>query len=164
MSSFIFRQPVEVTRDRMVIELMRRNSGTIGQELGVYGHVDARRRFAIAIQGWEDNLWVRPVLTRLEGHFERSDNNDYTRVVFERRGLTVPLTFLSLLIPYAVARVLIPQWQEIDPPALDIALLIFSIIVVPIIGAVFFTIERSTHRLLERALLLLYDNPVLEDD
>lgn len=164
MPNFIVQSSVEKTRDRFVLELVQRGTATVGQELSVAGFVDARRRFALAIQGWEQNLWVRPFLTRLEGHFERSPDNDYTRVVYEYRGLTIPLTFLSLLIPYSIARFLLPRWEGIDPPMLDIAVLILSGLVVPAVGIVFFSIERRTHKLLERALLLIYDKPRLEDD
>lgn len=164
MSSFIIHQPVERVRDSFVLELVKRGPMTVGLEMGVAGFVDARRRFALAIQGWEHNLWVRPFLTRLEGHFERSKHDDYTRVVFVRRGLTAPITLISLLIPYTMTRFFLPRWEGVDPAALDIALLIFSFFLVPIIGLVFYSIERRTHQLLEKALLLIYDEPPLEDD
>jgi hypothetical protein len=164
MPSFIIRDSVEKTRDRFVLELVQRGPATVGKELSVAGFADARRRFVLAIQGWEHNLWVRPILTRLEGHFERSEDNTETRVVYEYRGLTLPLTFISLLIPYTVARFLLPRWEGIDPPLLDIVALVFSVLIVPVIGLGLYSIERRTHRLLERALLLIYDEPRLEDD
>lgn len=160
--SFIVSTDVETTRDRFVHEFVRRGYASVGLELGVAGFADARRRFALALQGWEKNLWIRPFLTRLEGHFERSEHNDYTRVVFETRGLTIPLTFVSLLIPYGVVRAIVPTWTEIEPSLSQIALLIFSIAIVPIIGLIFFSIERRTHRLLTEALLLAYSRPPLE--
>lgn len=164
MPSFIVQSSVEQVRDRFVLELVQRRNASVGQELSVAGFADARRRFALAIQGWEHNLWVRPFLTRLEGHFERSDDNTHTRVVYEYRGLTIPLTFLSLLIPYSVARFLIPTWEGIDPPLLDIAALVVACLIVPVVGVIFYSVERRTHKLLERALLLIYDEPRLEDD
>ncbi len=161
-NTFMVSTDVESTRDQFVEHLVHRGPRSIGKEAGVAGFVDARRRFALAIQGWEKNLWVRPFLTRLEGHFERSPQNDYTRVVFETRGLTIPLTLISLLIPYTVARSLVPQWDSADPALSDIALLIFSIIIVPIISSVFFYVERRTHRLLITALQAVYGDPPLE--
>ncbi|NDJ86883.1 MAG: hypothetical protein GYB66_13455 [Chloroflexi bacterium] len=161
--SFLTSTDVESTRDHFLIEFAKRGPTSVGRELGVSGDVDARRRFVLAIQGWERNHWVRPFLTRLEGHFERSQHNDYTRVVFETRGLTLPLTFLSLLIPYSVLSAILPGWEGIDPPLLDIALVIISVVLVPVIGSVFFFIERRTHRLLIDALLAGYGRPSLED-
>lgn len=160
--SFLVSTDVETTRNTFVLHLVKRGPGSIGKEAGVAGFVDARRRFALAIQGWEHNLWIRPFLTRLEGHFERSPQNDYTRVAFETRGLTIPLTFISLLIPYTVVRTLVPQWEGVELALSDIMLLFFSFLVVPLVGMLLFYVENRTHRLLIKALLAVYGDPPLE--
>lgn len=160
--SFIMDADVESVRDRFIIEFVRRRPATVGREVGVAGIVNARRQFTLAIQGWEDNQWVRPFLTRLEGHFERSEDDEYTRVVFSTRGLSGPLTFLSLLIPYTVIRAVLPTWEGVEPALSSIMLLVFSIAIVPLIGAVLYWVERRTHRLLIHTLLTAYDNPTLE--
>ncbi len=162
-SSFIVPYDVETTRDRFVREFVQQRSGSVGKETSTAGHVDARRRFALAIQGWEKNEWIRPFLTRLEGHFEKSPQNDYTRVVFITRGLTLPLTVISLLIPYYIVRAVVPGWEGVEPALSDIALVIVSILIVPSIWLMFFFIERRTHRLLIDALLSAYDRPPLQE-
>lgn len=160
--SFILSTDFETVQERFHREFVKRGPSTVGLELGVAGYLDARRQFALAIQGWERNLWIRPFLTRLEGHFERSQHDDYTRVVFVTRGLTGPLTFLSLLFPYTVARTLLPGWEGVEPAITEIALLAFSLLLVPAIGAAFYMIEWRTHKLLIEALLAAYDRPALE--
>ncbi|MCB9435920.1 MAG: hypothetical protein H6673_02880 [Anaerolineales bacterium] len=160
--SFIINSDVESVRDRFVIEFVKRGSATVGREVGVAGIVNARRQFSLAIQGWEANQWIRPFLTRLEGHFERSEHDDYTRVVFSTRGLSGPLTFLSLLIPYTVIRAVLPTWEGVEPVLSSIALLVFSIATVPLVGGVLYWVERRTHRLLIQTLLAAYDEPPLE--
>ena len=162
-SSFIVPYDVEKTRDRFVREFVQRRNGSVGQETSTAGHVDARRRFALAIQGWEKNEWIRPFLTRLEGHFEKSPQNDYTSVVFVTRGLTLPLTVISLLIPYYIVRAVVPGWEGVEPAISDIALVIVSILIVPSIWLMFFFVERRTHRLLINALLAAYDRPPLQE-
>ncbi|PJF42241.1 MAG: hypothetical protein CUN55_10275 [Phototrophicales bacterium] len=164
MPSFILPMHHEVARKRFITEFVERKVGTVGLELGVSGVLDARRRFALAIQGWEHNTWIRPFLIRLEGHFEPAYDHEHTRVVFVKRGLTVPITFLSLLIPYSVIQYLLPRWEKYPITSSDIVLLLFSIALVFVIGGIFYAIERRTHQLLIRALLLIYDNPSLSDE
>lgn len=164
MSSFVIYTDHEIARERFINEFVKRGPGTVGLEVGVSGVLDARRRFALAIQGWEQNVWIRPFLTRLEGHFERSVEDTYTKVVFIKRGLTVPLTFLSLLIPYSTLRYLLPRWESNPVTSADLFFLAFSVALVVIIGALFYAIERQTHRLLINALLVIYDNPALADE
>lgn len=161
--SFIVPHDVEATRDRFVREFVQRRGGSVGLETNTAGHVDARRRFALAIQGWEKNEWIRPFLTRLEGHFERSPQNDYTQVVFVTRGLTLPLTVVSLLIPYYIIRAVVPSWEGVEPALSDIAVVIISVLVVPTIWLMFFFVERKTHKLLIDALLAAYDRPSLHE-
>lgn len=160
--SFIIGATVESVRDRFVLEFVHRGPATVGREVGVAGMVNARRQFALAIQGWEQSQWVRPFLTRLEGHFERSEHDDYTRVVFSTRGLSGPLTFLSLLIPYTIIRTVLPTWEGVEPALSSILLVIFSIASVPMVGFALYWVERRTHLLLIQALLAAYDNPSLE--
>ncbi len=160
--SFIVSMDVETTRDRFVREFVRRRTASVGLETGVAGFADARRRFALAIQGWEKNVWIRPFLTRLEGHFERSPHDDYTRVIFETRGLALALTVLTLLVPYTITRTLVPGWEGVEPALTEIILLVLSFLSVPIIGVVFFLLERRTHRVLIDALLAAYERPPLE--
>ncbi len=164
MASFLLNLNHERARERFIKEFVQRGSHTVGLEVGVAGVLDARRRFALAIQGWERNTWIRPFLTRLEGHFEPSADGMSTKVVFIKRGLTVPLTFLSLLIPYTVLRYLLPRWADNPASTADIALLIFAVALVPIIGGMFYAIERRTHQLLIHTLLVIYDNPPLTDE
>lgn len=164
MSSFLIYTDHEIARERFIAEFIQRGPGTVGLEVGVSGVLDARRRFALAIQGWERNTWIRPFLTRLEGHFERSIDDTFTKVVFIKRGLTLPLTFLSLLIPYSTLRYLLPRWESNPITSADIFFLVFSVVLVFMIGAVFYAIERQTHHLLINALLVIYDNPALTDE
>jgi hypothetical protein len=161
--SFMVPYDVETTRDRFVREFVQRRGGSVGLETSTAGHVDARRRFALAIQGWESNQWIRPFLTRLEGHFERSPNNDYTLVVFVTRGLTLPLTVISLLIPYYIIRAVVPGWEGVEPAISEIVLVVISVLIVPLVWLMFFFIERQTHRLLIDALLAVYDRPPFQE-
>jgi hypothetical protein len=159
--SFVVEMNIEATRDRFVEEFVRRGPGTVGLEANLAGHADARRRFALAIQGWEKNLWIRPFLTRLEGHFEKMESQEgFTRVIFVTRGIGWPLTFVSLLFPYWVA-MQIPRWP---PPHITWTLLIIvACLTVPAVGAVFYAIERRIYRLLIQGLLAAYDRPPLEN-
>lgn len=164
MSSFVIHTDHETARERFIAEFVKRGPATVGLEMGIAGILDARRRFALAIQGWEHNTWIRPFLPRLEGHFERGTTDHDTRVVFVKRGLTIPLTFLTLLIPYSVIRYLLPRWADYPISAADIGLLLFSFAMVFVIGGMFYLIEQRTHQLLIKALLVIYDNPPLTDE
>lgn len=157
---FMVRMSVEEARDLFVREMVQRKSGTVGLELNMSGFVDARRRFVLALQGWERNLWMRPLLTRLEGHFERSPNNDVTTIVFDRRGLTLPLFVLAWLLPYTVARNMIPEW----PPTLYQGFMVgVSVVLILIAVASLYWVEQRVHRLLIKGLTTIYGNPPLED-
>jgi hypothetical protein len=154
VKDFVVNLSVEDTRDRFYKELVQRGSGTVGLEMNLAGFVDARRRFVLAIQGWENTVWMRPLLTRLEGHFERSEDNTYTKVVFERRGLSLPLFVLSLLLPYTVARLMIP---ELPPTLYQIVVVGVSLALVVIGSIALAIVERRVHKLLERGLVTIYD-------
>lgn len=157
MNDFVVQASVEETRDRFYTEFVQRGSGTVGLEMNLAGFVDARRRFVLAIQGWENTIWIRPLLTRLEGHFERSEDNSYTRVVFERRGLSLPLFVLSLLLPYTVARLVIielpPTLYQIGMVAVALALVVGGSLALTVV-------ERRVHKLLERGLMTIYGQDV----
>lgn len=159
-NSFVVEMPIEATRDRYVEEFVKRGPGSVGLETNLAGKADARRRFVLAIQGWEKNEWIRPFLTRLEGHFEKVEGHEQlSRVVFVSRGIGWPLTFISLLFPYWVA-MQIPRWP---PPHFTWTLLIIvACAVVPVVGTTFFVIERRIYRLLLDGLLAAYDRPPLE--
>jgi hypothetical protein len=151
---------LESARERFVEEFVRRGPGSVGLETNTAGQADPRRRFVLAIQGWEKNPWIRPFLTRLEGHFEKTHDDVTTRVVFVTRGVGWPLTFVSLLFPYWAAT-LIPKWP---PPHITWTLLLAAAcLVVPAVGATFYFIERRVYRILVGALLASYDRPTLED-
>lgn len=157
MKDFVVRLSVEDTRDRFYKEFVDRGGGTVGLEMNLAGFVDARRRFVLAIQGWENTVWMRPLLTRLEGHFERSEDNTYTRVVFEQRGLSLPLFVLSLLLPYTVARLMIPEL----PPTLYQLLVVGVSLALVIAGSLALAlVERRVHSLLRSGLLTIYDQNV----
>lgn len=153
--------PVEATRDRFVRELVQRGAGTVGLEMNLAGFVDARRRFVLAIQGWENNLWMRPLLTRLEGYFEKTPGNEHTHIVFEKRGLTLPLFVLSWLLPYTMGRRFITEWP---PPTGALVIVGIVVLLVLIAGGALFYIERRVHRWLIRGLEAVYDDPTLDDD
>jgi hypothetical protein len=158
--SFTVEMDLEATRSRFVQEFVRRGPASVGLETNVAGQVDARRRFALAIQGWEKNQWIRPFLTRLEGHFEKSSNDATTRVVFVTRGIGWPLAFISLLFPYWVATQ-IPRWP---PPHITwTLLLVVACLIVPAVWTAFYFIEQRIFRLLVNALLAAYERPPLEN-
>jgi hypothetical protein len=151
---------VESTRDRFVREFVQRGPGSVGLETNIAGFVDARRRFFIAIQGWEKTPWMRPLLTRIEGVFVRSENNTFTTVEFFRRGLALPLSFLALLLPYTVARVLIDEWP---PELFFLAIVALALLLVVAIGMVLTALERRIYKQLSNALLAAYDRPPVDD-
>lgn len=159
--SFVVELPLEATRDRFVEEFVQRGPGSVGLETNLAGQADARRRFVLAIQGWEKNQWIRPFLTRIEGHFEKMEGQTHlSRVVFVSRGIGWPLTFVSLLFPYWAA-IQIPRWP---PPHFTWTLLLLvTLALVPSVGAIFYFIERRIHRLLTDGLLAAYDRPPLEN-
>ena len=157
MNDFVVQAGSEETRDRFYAEFVQRGSGTVGLEMNLAGFLDARRRFVLAIQGWENTVWMRPLLTRLEGHFERSEDNSYTRVVFERRGLSLPLFVLSLLLPYTVARLVI---SELPPTLYEIGMVAVALGLVVAGSIALAVVERRVHKLLERGLMTIYDQDV----
>ena len=157
MKDFVIRLSVEETRDRFYKEFVQRRGSSVGLEMNLAGFVDARRRFVLAIQGWENTVWMRPLLTRLEGHFERSEDNSYTRVMFEQRGLSLPLFVLSLLLPYTVARLTIPEL----PPTTGQLIVVGASLALVIGGSIALAVvERRVHRLLLRGLMTIYDQNV----
>lgn len=158
VQKFRVSMTVEAARARFVQEFVRRSSGSVGLETNVAGFADARRRFFIAIQGWEKTPWMRPLLTRLEGYFQRSETNTYTDIYISRRGLALPLTVLALLIPYGVARTLI---TELPLTPFQIFMLAVSGALVALIGIVLTFLERRTYKLLTDVLLAAFDHPDL---
>jgi hypothetical protein len=151
---------VEATRDRFVNEMVQRGPGSVGLEMNVAGFADARRRFVLAIQGWEKNLWMRPLLTRLEGYFERTPDNDKTFVVFEKRGLSLPLFVLGWLLPYTVARNIIGEWP---PTTYDVIVIGVSILLFFIAIGVLNLVERRVQRLLVKSLQTIYDQAPIDN-
>lgn len=150
---------VEATRDLFVREMVQRRAGSIGLEMNLAGHADARRRFVLAIQGWERTPWMRPLLTRLEGYFERTPTNDHTYVVFVRRGLSLPLFVLGLLLPYTVTRLVVDEW----PPSLnDLAVIGLALAIVALGSLALLVVERRVYKLLTKGLSLTYGNPPVE--
>lgn len=158
---FSVNMSVEATRERFVQEFVQRQGGSVGLETNIAGFVDARRRFFIAIQGWEKTAWMRPLLTRLEGYFEKTATNSTTQVYFMRRGLALPLTVLSLLIPYGIARATIRE-LPLEPYHIFMMILSFSLVV--LIGGTFMILERRIYKQLTAALLAAYDRPALEQE
>lgn len=155
MAKFIkVKMSVEETRDRFVAEMVQRKGGSVGLEMNLAGHADARRRFVLAIQGWEKTLWIRPLLTRLEGWFQRTETNEETYVYFVRRGLTLPLFFLLLLIPYMTFRAVITEWPPTTP---DYFVVAGSFIFVIISILILLILERRTQKLLIKGLRAIYE-------
>lgn len=150
---------VEETRDRFVLEMVHRKGGTVGLEMNLAGHADARRRFVLAIQGWEKTLWIRPLVTRIEGWFQRTEANEETYVYFVRRGLTAPLFFLLLLVPYTVTRALIENLPLVFS---DYVLIAASFGFVIISTLILMFLERRTHKLLIDGLRAIYDQAEVE--
>ncbi len=155
MAKFItVKMSVEDTRDRFVEEMVQRQGGSVGLEMNLAGHADARRRFVLAIQGWEKTLWVRPLLTRIEGWFQRTEENEITYVYYVRRGLATPLFFLLLLIPYMVARSAITDWP---PDTSDYIITGVSLAFVIVSTFVLYVLERRTQNLLIEGLQAIYE-------
>ena len=162
MAQFIkVNMSVEETRDRFVAEMVQRQGGSVGLEMNLAGHADARRRFVLAIQGWEKTLWIRPIVTRLEGWFQRTEANEETYVYFVRRGLTAPFFFLLMLIPYMAARAAITDWPPSIPDYLVIAVS-FIFVIISII--ILFILERRTQKLLIEGLKAIYEQRDIEID
>lgn len=162
MAKFIkVNMSVEETRDRFVTEMVQRQGGSVGLEMNLAGYADARRRFILAIQGWEKTIWVRPLLTRLEGWFQRTEDNEVTYVYFVRRGLTLPLFFLLLLIPYMAGRSAITDWP---PTTSDYVLIAASFFFVIISTIILLILERRTQKLLIEGLQAIYEQRELEDE
>jgi hypothetical protein len=150
---------VEETRDRFYTEMVLRRGGSVGLEMGLAGYVDARRRFVLAVQGWEKNLWMRPLLTRLEGFFQRSPENTTTTLVFERRGLALPIFILSLLLPYTAARYVVTDWP---PTTYDWLVVGGTLVFVIIATLMLMIVERRTHKLLILGLQTIYGSASVE--
>ena len=160
MAKFItVNMSVEETRDRFVAEMVQRKGGSVGLEMNLAGHADARRRFVLAIQGWETTLWIRPIVTRLEGWFQRTEANEETYVYFVRRGLTAPLFFLLMLVPYIAARAAITDWP---PSTADYLVVAGSLIFVVISTLILFILERRTQKLLIEGLKVIYEQKDIE--